>query len=114
MRESDEYDADNRLHGANYEVGYCRPPEHSRFKPGESGNLSGRAKGSQNLRTLFRKIMKEEEVLLREGGVTKISKAEAILRGLVPRRNEGRLQKPDDPCSSSRSRLASSTRTASR
>jgi hypothetical protein len=65
------------------DVGYKRPPMHSRFKPGQSGNPSGRAKGSQNLKTLFHKIMKEQ-VQLREGtDVRKVSKAEAIMRGLI-------------------------------
>ena len=83
MREHDEDTGSEQLNGANYLVGYRRPPLHTRFKPGQSDNPSGRAKGSQNLRTLFQKIMKEE-VSLREGSVTKkISKAEAILRGLV-------------------------------
>jgi len=64
-------------------VGYKRPPVHSRFKPGQSGNPSGRAKGSQNLKTLFNKILKEE-VSLREGSdIRKVSKAEALMRGLV-------------------------------
>jgi hypothetical protein len=72
-----------RLNGARYEVGYCKPPEHSRFQPGRSGNPSGRPKGGQNFKTLFQKIMKEQ-ISLREGSVTKkISKAEAILRGLA-------------------------------
>ena len=73
----------DRLNGAKYEVGYCRPPEHSRFQPGRSGNPSGRTKGTQNFKTLFQKIMKEQ-ISLREGNVTKkISKAEAILRSLA-------------------------------
>src|SRR4051795_5467686 len=64
-------------------VGYKQPPIHSRFKPGQSGNPSGRAKGSKNLKTIFQKILKEE-VSLREGAdVRKVSKGEAILRGLV-------------------------------
>src|SRR5215213_11474679 len=64
-------------------IGYKNPPVHSRFKPGQSGNPSGRAKGSQNLKTLFHKILKEE-VSLREGAdVRKVSKAEALMRGLV-------------------------------
>ena len=64
-------------------VGYKRPPVHSRFKPGQSGNPAGRAKGSQNLKTLFHKIMKEQ-VQLREGtDVRKVTKAEAIMRGLI-------------------------------
>ncbi len=72
------------LHNADeIAVGYKRPPVHTRFKPGQSGNPSGRAKGSQNLRTLFQKILKEE-VSLREGtDVRRVSKAEAVLRGLV-------------------------------
>lgn len=64
-------------------VGYRNPPVHTRFKPGQSGNPSGRRKGSQNLKTLFNKIL-NEEVSLREGErVKKISKAEAVLRGVV-------------------------------
>jgi hypothetical protein len=54
---------------------------HTRFQAGKSGNPSGRAKGSQNLRTIFKKVM--EQVSLREGGEVRNSKAEAILRGLV-------------------------------
>jgi hypothetical protein len=72
-----------RMNGVRYEVGYCKPPEHSRFRPGRSGNPSGRPKGTQNFKTLFQKIMKEQ-IALREGTTTKkISKAEAILRGLA-------------------------------
>jgi hypothetical protein len=64
-------------------VGYCHPPAHSRFKPGQSGNPSGRAKGSQNFKTLFNKIL-NEEISLREGSdVKKLSKAEAIVRSVV-------------------------------
>src|SRR5688572_24928267 len=64
-------------------IGYKRPPVHTRFKPGQSGNPSGRAKGSKNLKTLFHKILKEE-VSLREGSdIRKVTKAEAIMRGLV-------------------------------
>ncbi|WP_291856617.1 DUF5681 domain-containing protein [Bradyrhizobium sp.] len=64
-------------------IGYGSPPVHSRFQPGQSGNPSGRAKGSQNFKTLFNKIL-NEEISLREGSdVKKLSKAEAIVRGVV-------------------------------
>jgi hypothetical protein len=83
MRDSDEDGDDSHVNGASYAVGYCRPPLHSRFKPGQSGNPSGRARGSQNLKTMFDKILREE-ISLREGDITKkITKAEAIVRGLV-------------------------------
>lgn len=69
--------------GGPMRAGYKSPPVHSRFKPGQSGNPSGRAKGSQNLKTLFNKILKEQ-VSLREGSaVRQVSKAEALMRGLV-------------------------------
>jgi hypothetical protein len=64
-------------------VGYCHPPVHSRFKKGQSGNPSGRVKGSQNLKTIFNKIL-GEEISLREGSeLRKVSKAEALVRGMV-------------------------------
>jgi hypothetical protein len=67
----------------NYKVGYKRPPLHTRFQPGQSGNPSGRAKGSKNLKTLFNRIL-AEEISLREGAdVRKVTKAEALLRGLI-------------------------------
>jgi hypothetical protein len=67
----------------NYKVGYKRPPLHSRFQPGQSGNPSGRRKGSKPLKTLLNQIL-AEEVALREGSsVKKVSKAEALLRSLV-------------------------------
>lgn len=34
-----------------YAVGYGKPPVHSRFQPGQSGNPSGRRKGVRNLMT---------------------------------------------------------------
>jgi hypothetical protein len=33
---------------ATYEVGYGKPPESSRFKPGQSGNPKGRPRGAKN------------------------------------------------------------------
>ena len=43
-----------------YEVGYGRPPVHTRFQPGVSGNPAGRAKGSKNSKTLFDSILNEQ------------------------------------------------------
>src|SRR4051794_12255628 len=82
MRDADE-DADERLTGANYAVGFCRPPVHTRFKPGQSGNPSGRVKGSKNLKTLFHQIL-NEQIPLRDGARSKtVTKAEALMRRLI-------------------------------
>ena len=35
----------------DYEVGYGKPPKHSRWKPGESGNPRGKEKGHKGLKT---------------------------------------------------------------
>jgi hypothetical protein len=62
-----------------YDVGYGKPPVHSRFKPGQSGNPAGRRKGTRNLATDVRAML-ELSVLLKEGGGTrKISTQEAAL-----------------------------------
>src|SRR3954467_2734662 len=66
-----------------YQVGYGRPPVHTRFQPGVSGNPSGRAKGSQNFKTLLDRILKEEIPLLDGDRSRKVTKAEAITRRLV-------------------------------
>ena len=82
--QSDDLDqTDLAVATPTYGVGYRRPPTHSRFRPGVSGNPSGRPKGTPNLKTLFDRIL-NEEVSLREGSeVRKVTKAEAVVRGLV-------------------------------
>jgi hypothetical protein len=65
-----------------HEVGYARPPVHSRFKKGQSGNRKGRPPGSGGFATILRKVL-GEKVSVREGDkVWLISKMEAIVRSL--------------------------------
>jgi hypothetical protein len=62
-----------------YEIGRGKPPKHSRFKPGESGNPGGRSKDSLNLRTVITTIFMKP-VTLTENGVTReTTLGEAIL-----------------------------------
>ena len=64
-------------------VGYKRPPEKSRFKPGQSGNPKGRPKHARNLKTEFLEEL-NEVIRVREGGhEMKISKQRAFVKSLV-------------------------------
>ena len=64
----------------SYEVGYGKPPKHTQFKPGYSGNKKGRPKGSANLSTAVEKLQNERVRIVHNGKQKSISVTEAILR----------------------------------
>ena len=72
---------DNR--DSDYQMGYGKPPQHTRFKKGESGNPSGRPKGSKNLTTLLEKELKQRVVVTENGRRRSITKQEAMVKHLV-------------------------------
>jgi Family of unknown function (DUF5681) len=64
---------------ARYSVGYSKPPEEHRFKPGQSGNPKGRPKGTKNTATVLREIL-DRKVEMRIGGILrKVCMREAML-----------------------------------
>ena len=72
-----------------YQVGYCCPPLHSRFKPGQSGNPKGRLKQSRNLRTIVKQVL-SEDMQIREGGrLRRMSAMEAVVRTIRARAFKG-------------------------
>ena len=58
---------DDGLPEDDYVVGPGRPPLHSRFKAGQSGNPKGRPKGSLNLATIV-KNEGNKKIKVKEGG----------------------------------------------
>ena len=66
-----------------YEVGYGKPPKHSQFKTGQSGNPKGRKKGVKNINTILDGILNEKVVLSENGRTYKVSKKQALCRRLV-------------------------------
>jgi hypothetical protein len=60
------------------------PPEHGKFKPGESGNPKGRPEGSTSLKAIADKILdKEITVEEAEGIFTKMTRREAMLLRII-------------------------------
>ena len=72
-----------------YEVGYCKPPTHSQFQPGRSGNPAGRRKGLRNLATDVKRML-ATTVKVKESGRTRtLSTQETALRVLREKALQG-------------------------
>jgi len=56
----------------DYKVGYKKPPLHTRFRKGQSGNPRGRPRGSKNFSTLLADALNEPVVVTEDGRRRKI------------------------------------------
>jgi hypothetical protein len=68
---------------SDYEVGYGKPPQHTRFKAGESGNPRGRPRGSKNLAVLLEEELKQRVTINENGRRRRITKQAAIIKHMV-------------------------------
>jgi Family of unknown function (DUF5681) len=75
-----------------YAIGYRKPPHHTRFKPGCSGNPRGRPKDAKNLSTLVHEALNEQVVVAENGRRRKVSKRQAIIKQLINRSAQGDLK----------------------
>jgi hypothetical protein len=74
---------------ADYRVGYGRPPKNNQFKPGQSGNPSGRRKVSGNIWNEARDAF-SKPIRIKEGKTTReVTTAEAFVRVQVIRALRG-------------------------
>jgi Family of unknown function (DUF5681) len=76
----------------DYEVGYGRPPQETRFVKGQSGNRRGRPKGSQNLDTIVAKISRQRVNVTGKRGTRSVARIEATVELLSNQALSGKLQ----------------------
>lgn len=76
----------------DYEVGDKRPPKHSQFKPGVSGNPRGRPKGSVNLRSRVTQQLRQSVTVTRNGRSVKMRKGDLIALQIVDAAAKGDLK----------------------
>jgi hypothetical protein len=72
----------------DYSVGYGRPPKHSRFQKGVSGNKKGRPKASKNARTIARNLLARKTPVTIDGKRQKITALEIAVLQQVKRATE--------------------------
>jgi hypothetical protein len=72
-----------------YEVGYGRPPLHTQFRKGQSGNPKGRTRGAKNIGTLLTEALDRKVTLTHQGEPRTFSKRELIIEQLVNKSAKG-------------------------
>jgi uncharacterized protein DUF5681 len=72
-----------------YQVGYAKPPGHSRFKRGRSGNPRGRPKGAVGCKTILERVLLARHTVIGQGKRQQRTILELILLALRNRAIDG-------------------------
>ena len=75
-----------------YDVGFKRPPKHTQFQPGQSGNSKGRPKGSRNFNTVIEQELNAVVSITERGKVKQVRKREIIAKQVVNKAAAGDLK----------------------
>lgn len=67
---------------SDYEVGFGKPPLHTRFKPGQSGNPKGRKKKSETMNDVVRRVFEEKVKIRDANGSRSVPALEVLVRCL--------------------------------
>jgi len=76
----------------DYEVGYKKPPQHTRFQKGQSGNPHARRKASKEIAAELTEILNEKVTITENGQLRQITKREAFVRRVIDRTVLGDLK----------------------
>lgn len=77
---SETVDIEGEAAESSYTVGYGKPPAHSRFKPGQSGNPKGKPKGRRSYRKIVAAILNEKIAVNTPRGRKRMTKLEALIQ----------------------------------
>jgi len=73
----------------DYEVGYKKPPSHTQFKAGQSGNPKGRPKNTKNFATDLTEELSESIVVTEGGKQRTLSKQRVMIKALMNKALKG-------------------------
>jgi hypothetical protein len=77
---------------SKYEVGFQRPPRHTQFRKGTSGNPKGRPREAKNLAAVLDEALAEKVAILENGRRRKITKRCAMIKQLANKAASGDLR----------------------
>jgi Family of unknown function (DUF5681) len=72
-----------------FNTGYGKPPKHTRFRRGVSGNPKGRPKGTLNIATVMDRILRQKVLVTEDGGQKEVTRLEAVITHLANRALSG-------------------------
>lgn len=76
----------------SYEVGHCKPPKHSQFQKGKSGNPKGRPKGAKSASTIARELFLKPVTVIANGKPKKMPVFAALVAKLISAAMNGDLK----------------------
>lgn len=74
------------------DVGYGKPPKHSQFKKGRSGNPKGRPKGARNFKTEVDAVLNSKVSVIHDGKPKTVSTIQAAMMRLKEKALKGDLR----------------------
>ena len=67
----------------DYEVGYGKPPRHSQWKPGQSGNPKGRPKQMKDVTALLHEALYRPVTMTQNGRRRRMPLVQVLVEGLI-------------------------------
>jgi len=84
-------DGNRRRPGDPYEVGFGKPPKHTRFKKGQSGNPNGRPRKKPDLYLELTEVLHENVTVTVDGQPEKVTVQQALLLRLRDQALKGEI-----------------------